>query len=271
MKRKDRDSRSGEPRRYFLPADTAEVLSRRRESDARNYDHWSYFVHFMQQNPDAFLDAQGRLLETVGGRSQDRLFDLFNDLRLSERQKAALRHARARRHERLVHLSATHVVRVVRGRPRWAWLHGFGGEHVRETSLTIHPVYGVPYIPGSVVKGALLHWVLEAFFRGDLRQAVQALPGRSEEKGTGALEPGGETVVEGERLAAIVLREAFGFRGDDDDFYRGAVQFWDVLRTKTSAWRPTYSTPIIRNITVAPARSRRPTTRSRYRSNFIAS
>ncbi|MBE3551065.1 MAG: type III-B CRISPR module RAMP protein Cmr6 [Brockia lithotrophica] len=157
------------------------------------------------------------------------MIELFNELRLSERQKAALRLARARRHERLVRLSATHVVRVLRGRPQWAWLHGFGGEHVRETSLTIHPVYGVPYIPGSTVKGALLHWVLEAFFEGDLRRAVQTLPGRSAGKGTGALEPDGATVVGGERLAALVLREAFGFRGDDDDFYGSAVQFWDAL------------------------------------------
>ena len=38
---------------------------------------------------------------------------------------------------------------------------GIGGEHVQETNMTLHHIYGIPYIPGSAVKGVLRHWWLQ--------------------------------------------------------------------------------------------------------------
>jgi CRISPR type III-B/RAMP module RAMP protein Cmr6 len=35
---------------------------------------------------------------------------------------------------------------------------GLGGENVLETGLTLHHTYGVPYIPGSALKGLCAHW-----------------------------------------------------------------------------------------------------------------
>ena len=40
----------------------------------------------------------------------------------------------------------------------WRLIVGLGGEHVQETNMTLHHIYGVPYIPGSAVKGVLSHW-----------------------------------------------------------------------------------------------------------------
>lgn len=40
----------------------------------------------------------------------------------------------------------------------WRLIVGLGGEHVQETSMTLHHIYGIPYIPGSAVKGVLNHW-----------------------------------------------------------------------------------------------------------------
>jgi CRISPR-associated protein Cmr6 len=39
---------------------------------------------------------------------------------------------------------------------KWRLIVGLGGAHVYETSMTLHRLYGFPYIPGSSVKG-LLH------------------------------------------------------------------------------------------------------------------
>ena len=35
---------------------------------------------------------------------------------------------------------------------------GLGSEHVQETNMILHHIYGIPYIPGSAVKGVLSHW-----------------------------------------------------------------------------------------------------------------
>lgn len=41
---------------------------------------------------------------------------------------------------------------------------GLGGSHVAETSMTLHHIYGVPYIPGSALKGVTRHYFLIELF-----------------------------------------------------------------------------------------------------------
>ena len=43
----------------------------------------------------------------------------------------------------------------------WRLIVGLGSEHVQETNMTLHHIYGIPYIPGSAVKGVLRHWWLQ--------------------------------------------------------------------------------------------------------------
>ena len=43
----------------------------------------------------------------------------------------------------------------------WRLIVGLGSENVQETNMTLHHIYGVPYIPGSAVKGVLRHWWLQ--------------------------------------------------------------------------------------------------------------
>ena len=46
----------------------------------------------------------------------------------------------------------------------WRLIVGLGSEHVQETNMTFHHIYGIPYIPGSAVKGVLRHWWLSRDF-----------------------------------------------------------------------------------------------------------
>lgn len=46
----------------------------------------------------------------------------------------------------------------------WRLIVGLGGDHVLETNMTLHHIYGIPYIPGSAVKGVLRHWWLQEDF-----------------------------------------------------------------------------------------------------------
>lgn len=48
--------------------------------------------------------------------------------------------------------------------PQGRLVLGIGGESVYETSLTLHHLYGIPYIPASGIKGVLRSWVISQVF-----------------------------------------------------------------------------------------------------------
>jgi CRISPR-associated protein Cmr6 len=58
----------------------------------------------------------------------------------------------------------------------WRLILGLGTESVVETSMTLHPVYGFPYIPGQAVKGITRNWIIQSLFKGE-RKEEQALEG----------------------------------------------------------------------------------------------
>jgi len=56
--------------------------------------------------------------------------------------------------------SAGYKSEVYRCKPECRFVIGLGSESVYETSMTFHHVYGIPYIPGSAVKGVTRSWVI---------------------------------------------------------------------------------------------------------------
>jgi CRISPR-associated protein Cmr6 len=48
--------------------------------------------------------------------------------------------------------------------PEWRMIIGLGLESVYETSMTLHHVYGVPYIPGSAIKGVVRSYIISEIF-----------------------------------------------------------------------------------------------------------
>lgn len=43
----------------------------------------------------------------------------------------------------------------------WRLTIGLGNESVYETSITLHHIYGIPYIPASAIKGVVHHWAID--------------------------------------------------------------------------------------------------------------
>lgn len=70
----------------------------------------------------------------------------------------------------------------------WRLIVGLGSEHIQETNMTLHHIYGIPYIPGSAVKGVLRHWWLQEDFENNEDKALKdenflALFGSQERRG----------------------------------------------------------------------------------------
>ena len=55
----------------------------------------------------------------------------------------------------------------------WRMALGLGNESVFETSMTLHHVYGIPYIPASSLKGIIRSWIITNQFNNDEGEAIQ--------------------------------------------------------------------------------------------------
>lgn len=60
------------------------------------------------------------------------------------------------------------ITEPISKKPDWRLIVGLGNESVYETSMTLHHIYGIPYIPGSAVKGVVRnHIITECFNKND--------------------------------------------------------------------------------------------------------
>lgn len=57
-------------------------------------------------------------------------------------------------------------------KPEWRLVSGLGGQSVYETSINLHHIYGVPFIPSSSIKGVLRSWILYCKFNNDESEAI---------------------------------------------------------------------------------------------------
>jgi CRISPR-associated protein Cmr6 len=62
---------------------------------------------------------------------------------------------------------------VVRFIPDWRLIIGIGNESVYETAITLHHVYGIPYIPAQALKGITRGWIITELFNNKEKDALQ--------------------------------------------------------------------------------------------------
>lgn len=101
-------------------------------------------------------------------------------------------------------------------KPDWRLVVGLGGASVYETSMTLHHIYGIPYIPASSIKGVVRSWIITEVFYPRLT----------------------ENEVKAEKINEILEKKAMGcktfvaFFGSDENAYdkkahKGNVTFFD--------------------------------------------
>ncbi len=64
-------------------------------------------------------------------------------------------------------------VKEIEAKLRWRLVVGLSGIHPQETSMTLHHIYGIPYIPGSAVKGITRQWIILKNFDGKEENALR--------------------------------------------------------------------------------------------------
>ncbi len=71
--------------------------------------------------------------------------------------------------------------------PDWRLIVGLGNESVYETSITLHHIYGIPYIPASAIKGVVRSWIIVNCFDNVEKQDGEIEENGQKKKVKGAL------------------------------------------------------------------------------------
>jgi CRISPR-associated protein Cmr6 len=104
----------------------------------------------------------------------------------------------------------------------WRLVIGLGASHPQETSMTLHHIYGIPYIPGSAIKGVTRYWAILEFAEEMCKNENLEFEKAIEEVSK-ALENGEKMDLKVEDLEFNQLIEIFGTQKQ-----QGKVIFFDA-------------------------------------------
>ncbi len=65
-------------------------------------------------------------------------------------------------------------IKSIRIHPDWRLIVGLGTDTVYETGITLHHIYGFPYIPGQAVKGAMRSFIITEYFDQNEGEAIKS-------------------------------------------------------------------------------------------------
>lgn len=145
--------------KYFLPKDTRAIIC---AANDQQISHLAYRLHYGLPHE---LDEKKGCYKVVKRLSA---VSIHPDVQLVAKQ------ALVQREQSFASLARIASVRKLKAMPVGKLVHGLGAGHVRETSLTIHPTYGIPYIPASSLKGVVRQWWIEAYGNGEERAIEQS-------------------------------------------------------------------------------------------------
>lgn len=157
-KRKTKYSHTGNiNRKYFVPKDTYDLISKNLYSDNFYIQHQKFaryekdkFHTYNKNHKDRFK---------YGGIYKFR-FDKDFIANINRKQQVAIKNLNLKKE-------------CVEQSINWRLIVGLGNPSVYETSITLHHIYGIPYIPASAVKGVVRHFTLEEKFKSDENKALK--------------------------------------------------------------------------------------------------
>ncbi|AUI36558.1 MULTISPECIES: type III-B CRISPR module RAMP protein Cmr6 [Geobacillus] len=216
----------------FHPKDTLEVVQKANKSIGHLAYHLHYFIEHRWNDRKKVWEPSKQL------KSAPILPEL----------KEVGEQLRAQREQAMVEWAQTGGVKKLKARLSGRIVHGLGAGHVRETSLTIHPVYGLPYIPASSLKGLVRHWFIEAYCEGDEKRLGEHEDGRAifgTQGNKGQVQFYDIFLIDGLRLEkdvlAVHMKEYYeGKNAATDNQKPVPVSFWTVMAAEADIYLTAY-------------------------------
>ena len=88
-------------------------------------------------------------------------------------ERAEIEPLRNRQIEQLRYLASHGNFYCATSRIDWRMVVGLGSDHVQETNMMLDHVHGIPYLPGSAIKGVVRSWVIQEHFGNDEKLATR--------------------------------------------------------------------------------------------------
>lgn len=137
--------KQGNKKNYLLPKDTAEII---------NIDNIENFA--LRLNKASYIDLDGKFKFYINVKRKN-ILNVKPDYSKIEIQSIAKKHKKNIENSCLKIISDTY-------NPIWKMVIGIGNESVYETSMTLHHIYGIPFIPGSAIKGITRSFMIKEKF-----------------------------------------------------------------------------------------------------------
>lgn len=136
-------NRDREPALHYCPKDTKKLV----EEYYNKIDNFNLKLnHFAQFKGDKFKFFDNKKLIVKPNFNQA----IINAIQQrQQKQKEAL-------------FPTGELYRELKFTPDWRLIIGLGQESVYETSITLHHIYGIPYIPASAIKGVIRHYAINS-------------------------------------------------------------------------------------------------------------
>lgn len=150
---------SFQPKSTLLPIDTQEALKGiNPDNFLLKWQKGARYSDRSSKNPFAFF-------YTEKGTVKFQIQPNFGDIDFKKLAERELKNAKD--------LLGASKVRSVEFKTSWRLVQGLGMESVYEVSMTLHHVYGIPYIPSSALKGIVRSWIIKQVFNCKEEQAIQ--------------------------------------------------------------------------------------------------
>lgn len=134
----------------YFPSDTYEILRKINQIQPSEYS--AYNFNFIYNLPD----ISGELLLKI------RILDQVEKYKWDNNTLESINKRRKNFIEALIGSGLFHS-KEFSSKCHWRLVIGLGAAHPQETSMTLHHIYGIPYIPGSAIKGVTKHWAVQKF------------------------------------------------------------------------------------------------------------
>ncbi|NJO02303.1 MAG: type III-B CRISPR module RAMP protein Cmr6 [Bacteroidia bacterium] len=106
--------------------------------------------------------------------------------------------------------------------PDWRFIIGLGGASVYETGITLHHIYGIPYIPATSIKGTVRSWYLLDKYH-DKKKEIEGYAIANDETFCKAFGCPKELKIEGKSFQSILKH------GEESAEFEGNIIFFDAF------------------------------------------
>ncbi len=154
-------SDSFDVKKAFCPKDTSDlnIQAYQVENFALKLNRFARFVE-----KDDYSKSNFEFYKTNRGRVEHQIIANYGDTGFSALTERAEKNAKTLLGENCKVFKQTTSGRLITG---------LGGASVYETNITLHHIYGFPYLPGSGIKGMVRSWIITNAFDNDERKALK--------------------------------------------------------------------------------------------------